>query len=45
LTDNHQVTVILLDTGEVIATNDIDPDKSHWRKQNKEPGRWPGSPK
>jgi transposase InsO family protein len=45
LADDHQVTVILLDTGEIIATNLIQPDKAYWRNQNKEPGRWPGSPK
>ena len=45
LADDHQVTVILLDTGEIIATNLIQPDKAYWRNQNKEPGRWPSSPK
>ena len=41
LADDHKITVILLDTGEVIATNLIQPDKTYWRNQNKEPGRWP----
>jgi transposase InsO family protein len=43
LTDNHQVTVIELDTGEVLSTHDIQPNKSYWRNQQKEPGRWPSS--
>jgi hypothetical protein len=45
LADDHQITVILLDTGEVIATNDIQPDKTYWRNKQREPGRWPSSPK
>jgi transposase InsO family protein len=43
LADDHKITVILLDTGEVIATNLIQPDKTYWRNQQKEPGRWPSS--
>jgi transposase InsO family protein len=45
LADDHQVTVILLDTGEIIATNLIEPNKAYWRNKQKEPGRWPSSPK
>jgi transposase InsO family protein len=45
LADDHQVTVILLETGEVIATNDIQPEKTYWRNTQREPGRWPGSQK
>lgn len=44
LADDREVTVILLDTGEVIATNLIQPDKPYWRNQEREPGRWPSSP-
>ena len=43
LTDQRQVTVIELDTGEVLSTHDIQPDKSYWRNTQKEPGRWPSS--
>ncbi len=43
LTDEHQVTVIELDTGEVLSTHDIQPNKTYWRNQQKEPGRWPSS--
>ena len=45
IADDHKITVILLDTGEVIATNLIQPDRTYWRNQNKEPGRWPSSSK
>jgi transposase InsO family protein len=44
LADDHTITVIELHTGEVLSTHLIQPDKTYWRNQNKEPGRWPGSP-
>lgn len=43
LVDETTVTVIHLDTGEIIATNTINPDRNYWRNDKKEPGRWPGS--
>ncbi|WP_157006423.1 hypothetical protein [Agromyces laixinhei] len=43
LADDHTVTVIHLDTGEIIATNTINPNQSDWRNQQRVPGRWPGS--
>jgi transposase InsO family protein len=43
LIDNSTVTVVDLETGEVIATNDIDPDRSYWRNTRRAPGRWPGA--
>ncbi|GAA1971666.1 IS481 family transposase [Microbacterium deminutum] len=43
LADEHTITVVHLDTGEIIATHHIDPDKTYWRNQQREPGRWPGS--
>jgi len=43
LIDEHEVTVVYLNTGEVIATNRIDPARSYWRNQQREPGRWPDS--
>jgi transposase InsO family protein len=43
LADEHHITVIELETGEVLSTHLIDPTKSYWRNQNKEPGRWPSS--
>ena len=45
LADDHQITVADLPTGEVLSTHLIQPDKTYWRNQNKEPGRWPSSSK
>jgi len=42
LADESTATVIHLDTGEILATNTIQPDRTYWRN-NKEPGRWPDS--
>jgi transposase InsO family protein len=43
LIDETTVTIVHLDTGEIIATNTINPDHTYWRNNMKEPGRWPGS--
>jgi transposase InsO family protein len=43
LADDHLITVIELHTGEVLSTHHIEPNKTYWRNQNKQPGRWPGS--
>jgi transposase InsO family protein len=43
LANDHQITVTDLTTGEVLSTHLIQPDKTYWRNQNKEPGRWPDS--
>jgi transposase InsO family protein len=43
--DDHHVTVADLTTGEVLSTHLIQPHKTYWRNQDKEPGRWPGSQK
>lgn len=40
--DETTVTVVHLDTGEVIATNTINPDRGYWRNTQNTPGRWPG---
>jgi transposase InsO family protein len=45
LADEHHTTVIELDTGEVLSTHLIQPDKTYWRNQQRAPGRWPNSPK
>jgi transposase InsO family protein len=42
--DDHRVTIAELATGEVLSRHLIEPNKAYWRNQNKEPGRWPGSP-
>ena len=44
LADDHHITVIELHSGEVLSTHLIEPTKSYWRNQNKQPGRWPSSP-
>jgi transposase InsO family protein len=44
LADEHHITVIELETGELLSTHLIEPDKTYWRNQNKKPGRWPSSP-
>jgi transposase InsO family protein len=41
LVDEHQVTVTALETGEVIALNQIDPLRNYWRNQLRPEGRWP----
>ena len=43
--DERQITVAELTTGEVLSRHLTQPDKSYWRNQNKEPGRWPSSSK
>lgn len=43
LIDENTVTIVHLDTAEIIATNTINPERSYWRNKMKEPGRWPGS--
>ena len=45
LGDEDRITVIELDSGEVLSTHHIDPNKTYWRNQEREPGRWPSSPK
>jgi Integrase core domain len=44
LADDHQITVTELHTGEILSVHLIEPDKTYWRNQNREPGRWPSSP-
>ena len=43
LIDTQEVTVVHIETGEVIAINRIDPDRNYWRNTQRQPGRWPGS--
>jgi transposase InsO family protein len=43
IADEQQVTVVALDTGEVLSTHRIDLDKGYWRNQRRDPGRWPRS--
>ena len=43
--DDTTVTVIELETGEVLSTHQIRPEKTYWRNQQRSPGRWPGLPR
>ena len=43
--DDHQITVAELATGEVLSRHLIEPNKTYWRNQMREPGRWPSSQK
>jgi transposase InsO family protein len=45
IADDTHVTVTDLTTGEVLSIHLIEPEKTYWRNQNKEPGRWPGPSK
>ena len=42
IADDTTVTVIKLETGEILSTHQIQPTKSYWRNTQKDPGRWPG---
>jgi hypothetical protein len=44
LADTTRVTVTDLTTGEVLSTHLNEPHKTYWCNQDREPGRWPGSP-
>ena len=43
IVDEQEVTVVALDTGEILSTHRIEPDRGYWRNQRRDPGRWPGS--
>ena len=45
LADDHHITVTELATGEVLSTHLIEPEKTYWRNETREPGRWPASQK
>ena len=42
IVDEQEVRVVALDTGEILSTHLIEPDRRSWRNQRKDPGRWPG---
>ena len=39
----EEVTVVALETGEILSTHLIEPGKGYWRNTRRDPGRWPGS--
>lgn len=41
--DSTTITVIELQTGEMLSRHTIDPAKTYWCNNDKNPGRWPGS--
>ena len=43
IVDEAEVTVVALDTGEILSTHRIEPAKGYWRNTRRDPGRWPGS--
>ena len=43
--DDHHITVADLTTGELLSVHQIEPNKTYWRNQQREPGRWPSPPK
>ena len=43
LVATHTVIVISKTGHQLLSSHHIDPDKSYWRNQNKNPGRWPGN--
>lgn len=45
LADDTTITVVATRTGEILALNRIDPDKTYWRNTMKAPGRWPEASK
>jgi hypothetical protein len=44
IVDEQAVTLVSLDTGEILSPHRIEPDKGYWRNTRRDPGRWPGSP-
>jgi transposase InsO family protein len=41
IVDEEEVTVVSLDTGEILSSHRIEPDKGYWRNTRRDPGRWP----
>lgn len=42
LIDTEEVTVMDVETSEVLSRHSIDPGKFYWPDKQKSPGRWPG---
>jgi len=43
ITDQDSVTVINLETGQILSRHHIQPDQHYWRNRQNAPGRWPGA--
>lgn len=42
IVSEQEVTVVALETGEVLSAHRIEPGKGYWRNTRRDPGRWPG---
>jgi transposase InsO family protein len=42
IVDETDVTLVAIDTGEVLSSHRIEPGKGYWRNRRRNPGRWPG---
>jgi len=42
IVDETEVTLVAIDTGEILSSHLIEPGKGYWRNQRRNPGRWPG---
>ena len=43
LIDDTTITLIHLETGEILSEHIIDPTRGYWPNQRKKPRRWPDS--
>lgn len=43
IADDATVTVIDLETSQILSTHTIEPNKTYWRNTQRAPGRWPGA--
>ena len=43
--DDHHITAADLHSGAILSVHLIEPQKTYWCDQTKQPGRWPNSPK
>ncbi|ALD64121.1 hypothetical protein AFL94_09510 [Arthrobacter sp. LS16] len=44
LIDTEEVTVLDLQSSEILSRHLIDPARNYWPDKQKSPGRWPGVP-
>jgi transposase InsO family protein len=44
IVDEAEVTVVALESGEILSAHRIDPAWGYWRNTRRDPGRWPGYP-
>jgi transposase InsO family protein len=44
IADEATITVIELETSEILSRHNIEPTHTYWRNKDRNPGRWPGLP-